>query len=113
MQAELWEKELAFMDEQARLGPLAMELIGELDKAMAEDIATLDWMGAETKQRAKAKLAAIAHRIGYPDKWRDYSSLMIVPGDFRRRSLDTSAEYQFRQQFANLITVHTAFLYFP
>jgi putative endopeptidase len=56
-------------------------LVGELDKAMEQDITNLSWMGAETKVKAKEKLGAIANKIGYPDKWRDYSSLKIVKGD--------------------------------
>ena len=44
-------------------------------RAMDQDIDTLDWMSPETKVKAKEKLQAVANKIGYPDKWRDYSSL--------------------------------------
>jgi endothelin-converting enzyme/putative endopeptidase len=48
---------------------------------MDKDLDSLDWMSADTKAKAKEKLHAIANKIGYPDKWRDYSSLKIVRGD--------------------------------
>ena len=48
---------------------------------MARDIDQLDWMSAATKTRAKEKLHSVANKIGYPDKWRDYSSLEVVRGD--------------------------------
>ncbi len=41
----------------------------------------LDWMSAETKVRAKAKLHAVADKIGYPDHWRDYSKLVVTRDD--------------------------------
>jgi putative endopeptidase len=52
-------------------------LIDNLTAALREDIPTLTWMGPETKAAALGKLAAFSRRIGYPDKWRDYSALTI------------------------------------
>ncbi|HEY4642110.1 MAG TPA: M13 family metallopeptidase, partial [Thermoanaerobaculia bacterium] len=52
-------------------------LIDNLVEALREDIPTLSWMGPETKANALTKLAAFRRRIGYPDKWRDYSALTI------------------------------------
>jgi endothelin-converting enzyme/putative endopeptidase len=49
---------------------------------MEEDINTLDWMSPDTKQQALQKLHVIVNKIGYPDKWRDYSSVEIRPSDF-------------------------------
>jgi putative endopeptidase len=54
----------------------------EIEKAMQNEIEQLTWMGPETKKQALAKLHAVVNKIGYPDKWRDYSSLNIVRGDF-------------------------------
>ncbi len=54
----------------------------EIEKAMETDLEQLTWMGPETKKQALAKLHAVVNKIGYPDKWRDYSSLNIVRGDF-------------------------------
>jgi putative endopeptidase len=53
------------------------ELIDNLVAALREDIPKLTWMGEETKQAALAKLEAFRRRIGYPDKWIDYSSVNI------------------------------------
>jgi putative endopeptidase len=53
------------------------KLIDNLVGALREDIPTLTWMGPETKAAALAKLNAFQRRIGYPDKWRDYSALTI------------------------------------
>jgi putative endopeptidase len=52
-------------------------LIDNLVAALREDIPTLSWMGPETKAAALAKLNAFQRRIGYPDKWRDYSALTV------------------------------------
>ena len=58
-----------------------VQMVHDIESAMDQDISTLDWMSAETKARAKEKLHAIADKIGYPDKWRDYSKLTIARGD--------------------------------
>ncbi len=52
-----------------------------IELAMNKDIDSLDWMSAQTKIRAKEKLRAVMNKIGYPEKWRDYSTLRIVRGD--------------------------------
>ncbi len=54
----------------------------EIEKAMETDLEQLPWMSPETKKQALLKLHAVVNKIGYPDKWRDYSSLNIVRGDF-------------------------------
>ncbi len=54
----------------------------EIEKAMENDLQQLTWMGPETKKQALAKLHGIVNKIGYPDKWRDYSSVNIARGDF-------------------------------
>ncbi|WP_293681033.1 M13-type metalloendopeptidase [uncultured Phenylobacterium sp.] len=60
----------------------AMEaLVGDLKTAMGARIQKLDWMSPETKVKASEKLAKFNVKIGYPDKWRDYSSLVIKDGD--------------------------------
>jgi putative endopeptidase len=59
-----------------------MELLVEnLRKGYAEHIANVPWLTAETKRVALEKLAAFHPKIGYPNKWRDYSKLEIKPGD--------------------------------
>jgi putative endopeptidase len=57
------------------------ELVKNLIEAYREDIKALDWMSEETKKRALEKLAKFTPKIGYPDKWRDYSGLEIKPDD--------------------------------
>jgi putative endopeptidase len=57
------------------------QLVKNLLAAYKADIDTLDWMGPETKQKARDKLALFVTKIGYPDKPRDYSALSIVKGD--------------------------------
>ncbi|MDB5755664.1 MAG: peptidase, partial [Massilia sp.] len=56
-------------------------LIKNLLEAYKESIDTLDWMSPETKKEAQAKLAKFTPKVGYPNKWRDYSALTIKPGD--------------------------------
>jgi putative endopeptidase len=58
-----------------------LELTQDIEAAMDRDIDQLTWMSPETKVRAKEKLHGVANKIGYPDKWRDYSSLDVKPGD--------------------------------
>ncbi len=55
-----------------------LDLVNNLQKALAARIDKLDWMSDSTKVKAKEKLFAITKKIGYPDKWRDYSHVMIV-----------------------------------
>ena len=57
------------------------KLVAALEKAMDEDIKQLDWMSDTTKVEAKKKLDAFRDKIGYPDKWRDYSSLTVKRDD--------------------------------
>lgn len=57
------------------------DLVANLLAAYRESIAALDWMTEETKQRAYEKLATFRPKIGYPDEFRDYSNLQVVPHD--------------------------------
>lgn len=57
------------------------ELVGNLLKAFEQRIEQLEWMGNGTKAQAKEKLALFTPKIGYPDKWKDYSSVQIDGGD--------------------------------
>ena len=59
----------------------ALKVVTEIEVAMQQDIQGLPWMGAPTKEQALTKLHAIANKIGYPDKWRDYGALDIRRGD--------------------------------
>jgi len=59
----------------------ALELVHNLLKAYEADIQTLDWMSAATKAKAEEKIHKFTVKIGYPDKWRDYSALVIKRDD--------------------------------
>jgi endothelin-converting enzyme/putative endopeptidase len=70
--------EVAFPPEsKARM----LKMVGALEKSLAEDIQNLSWMSEDTKKQAKVKLDAIRNKIGYPDVWRDYSSVEIKSDD--------------------------------
>jgi putative endopeptidase len=59
-----------------------LDMVERIEKAMEIRINQLDWMSPQTKQQALLKLHNIRNKIGYPDKWRDYSSVEISPADF-------------------------------
>ncbi len=59
-----------------------MEMIANIKAVMRDRLATLDWMSEETRQRALAKFDRFAPMIGYPEKWRDYSSVAIKAEDY-------------------------------
>ena len=77
------------------------QLVADLEAALSERIDALDWMTPPTKTRAHEKLAAFTPKIGYPDKWKDYSALTIrrdeLIGNVRR-----AAEWQWNYQVARL-----------
>jgi len=54
----------------------------QVEEAMRQDIKDLNWMSPETKQKALEKLHTIVNKIGYPERWRDYSSIEIKSDDF-------------------------------
>jgi putative endopeptidase len=58
-----------------------LALVNHLLAAYRTGIAALDWMGPQTKHAAQAKLAKLVTKIGYPNKWRDYSGLRIESAD--------------------------------
>src|SRR5215471_9090324 len=58
-----------------------LKMVAAIEDALRQDIGTLTWMTDDTRKGALGKLRAVSHKIGYPDKWRDYSRLSIVRGD--------------------------------
>jgi endothelin-converting enzyme/putative endopeptidase len=68
-----------------------LTMVKDIENAMEKDIKALDWMTDETKPKALAKLHAVMNKIGYPDKWRDYSALKVVRGDRLGNSLRANA----------------------
>jgi len=59
-----------------------LKMTEQIEAAMQDEIQHLDWMSDATKKQAILKLHAIRNKIGYPDKWRDYSSLTVSPADY-------------------------------
>ncbi|HXO63734.1 MAG TPA: M13 family metallopeptidase [Steroidobacteraceae bacterium] len=65
------------------------QLVANLLKAYEADIGTLTWMTPATKQKALEKIRRFTPKVGYPDRWRDYSALTIVPGELVRDATNT------------------------
>ena len=78
-----------------------LEMVEAIKAALARDIAEISWMSPETKKAAEAKLNAVANKVGYPDRWRDYSSLRIVRGDAYGNS-QRSNLFGYRRQMAKI-----------
>jgi putative endopeptidase len=78
-----------------------VQMVHDIEAAMATDIDTLDWMSAETKARAHAKLRAVADKIGYPDHFRDYAKLAIARGDALGNAT-RATEFEARRQLAKI-----------
>jgi putative endopeptidase len=76
-------------------------MVEQLRAAFARRIDSLDWMTPETKTGAKAKLAALKVGIGYPDHWRDYTGLEVVPADAFGNA-ERAAAFEYRHQLAKL-----------
>ena len=77
------------------------KLVAALERALGQDIAQLPWMSDATKVEAKAKLDAFRNKIGYPDKWRDYSSL-VVKRDDPLGNAERNAEFERRRNYDKL-----------
>lgn len=74
-----------------------LTLVNNLQKAFSARIDKLDWMGDSTKQKAKDKLFSITKKIGYPDKWRDYSNVTISKNKYFENVVSAVLDnYQFQ-----------------
>jgi endothelin-converting enzyme/putative endopeptidase len=73
------------------------EMVNAIEDALSQDIKTLEWMSPATKDQAEIKLKGILDKIGYPDKWRDYSSVKIVPTDLVGNVREATA-FEFNRQ---------------
>jgi len=69
----------------------------QIQDAMRVRIQQLDWMSPETKQQALDKLTKMRNKIGYPDKWRDYSSVQVSANDYYR-NVERAAQFEERRQ---------------
>ena len=79
----------------------AVKIVKQIQAAMEQDIKSLPWMSATTKEQALAKLHGMADKIGYPDKWRDYSKLEIVRGD-NLGNFQRAKQFEFNRQLAKI-----------
>jgi putative endopeptidase len=107
-----WKRCVAFVDDslgdalgqryvEATFGADGKErmskLVAALEKALDQDLKALPWMTEATKKQAFVKLNAMANKIGYPDKWHDYSTIRITPDDFLG-NLNRSAAFETKRQ---------------
>ncbi|MFE3847184.1 M13 family metallopeptidase [Flavobacterium sp. LB3P45] len=76
-------------------------LVKNLLKAYGESIKNLEWMSPETKKQALQKLSKITLKMGYPNKWRDYSKLEVVKGDLYG-NLQKSTTFEYNRQINKL-----------
>jgi putative endopeptidase len=75
----------------------ATTMVRRIESVMARRLQELDWMGPETKQAALIKLRGIRNKVGYPDKWRDYTSVRIARSDFEG-NVRRAAAVEFHRQ---------------
>jgi endothelin-converting enzyme/putative endopeptidase len=74
-----------------------LRMVQQIEQAMDEDIRSLDWMSEATKQEALVKLHAVTNKIGYPEKWRDYSTVAMSRTDFYGDALNAMT-FEVRRQ---------------
>jgi putative endopeptidase len=78
----------------------ALAMVSNLEAALRDRISTLDWMSDATRKEALAKLAAFRVKIGYPDRFRDYSALKFPAGASYYESAMLANQFEFRRQMA-------------
>ena len=78
-----------------------LKLVAALESSLDDDIEGLEWMSSATKKQAHSKLRGILDKIGYPDQWRDYSSLEIARGD-PLGNMDRASTFELRRQLAKI-----------
>jgi putative endopeptidase len=76
-------------------------LVGHLVEAYRQSVAELDWMTPETRARAQDKLEKFTPKIGYPEKWRDYSSLSMDAGDLIK-NVRAANEFEFQRELGKI-----------
>src|SRR5215475_4530226 len=78
-----------------------LQMVMHIEDAMETRIKALDWMSPETKRQALTKLRGIRNKIGYPDQWRDYSSIKLVHDDYLLDA-QRAAEFELRRDIAKV-----------
>lgn len=79
----------------------ANDLVNEIRKALSANINQLEWMQPATKKQAQEKLAAMLQKIGYPDKWRDYSTVKITSENYLA-NIHAAADFEFQRQLKKI-----------
>jgi putative endopeptidase len=79
----------------------ALEMVRNLESVFHDRLQTLGWMSDTTKTQASGKLASFTNKIGYPDKWRDYSTLTIKQGPFLNNQIAVR-QYERRRALAKI-----------
>jgi endothelin-converting enzyme/putative endopeptidase len=80
---------------------VTQEMVANVEKAFAANLATLTWMDAATKDKALGKLNKIVNKIGYPERWRQYDTLRIERGPFLSNAV-RAAEFEFRRDLGKI-----------
>jgi putative endopeptidase len=75
----------------------ALDMVNHLTDALRDDLKALPWMGPATRKQALAKLDAFARKIGYPDKWRDYSAYSVDRGPYAQNQM-RGAQFNFKRE---------------
>jgi putative endopeptidase len=78
-----------------------LEMVSNLKAVLRSHLATMEWMGADTRKAANAKLDTFLDRIGYPDKWRDYSALEVDRGPFALNRM-RAIRFDFNRQIGKI-----------
>ncbi len=79
----------------------ALEMIGDIEAAFEAGLPAFSWMDEATREGARRKVATLVDKIGYPDRWRDYSGLATVPGDYFANTLAANA-FEFDYQVGKI-----------
>jgi putative endopeptidase len=78
-----------------------VQMTQEIEKEMGDDIRQLSWMSEATKSKAVEKLHAVVNKIGYPDRWRDYSSVSITASNFMA-NVEQSRNFEMRRDLGKI-----------
>jgi putative endopeptidase len=78
-----------------------LKMVKAIESAMQQDIGQLTWMSDTTKKQAYTKLNTIVNNIGYPDHWRDYSSVVIKSDDYAGNT-ERAGEFEVKRQYAKI-----------
>lgn len=79
-----------------------LEIVKNIQTALGQHVAALDWMSDSTKAKAQEKLSSFTVKIGYPDKWKDYSTLEIDPSKSYYENLNAASQWYIKDNLDKL-----------